>query len=281
MLRDRTQALLSKHCIILDPSLDEQQLIDEEVIAKLIDFSGVGGDDVVLEVGPGLGNITERLLRRAKTVICIEKNPKYIPVLRERFKHHPNLDVVLGDALNEKLPRSDRLISNLPYMICEAFLQRTLRMDMKSAALIVPSGFAKILEARAGEPGYSKLSLQAQLFYNQENHMEVPPSAYIPAPRTETCIISLVPKASSTVADEALKELFRQGDKLAKNALRETLIRARICDTTRQAVSFIAESGVPVETLGKKVTRLSLKEIALLGNWLRTLTTSLDNHRYL
>jgi len=280
MLRDRTQALLSKHGIILDPSRDEQQLIDEEVIANLIDFSGVGGDDVVLEVGPGVGNITEGLLRRAKTVICIEKNPKYIPVLRERFKHHPNLDVVLGDALHEKLPSSDRVVSNLPYMICEAFLQRTFRMEMKSAAFIVPSGFAKILEARAGEPEYSKLSLLAQLFYDQGVHMEVPPSAYLPAPRAETCIISLVPRESSTVADEALKQLFRQGDKLAKNALREALIRAGICDTKRQAVSFIAESGVPVETLGKKVTRLSLKEIASLGNWLRTLTTSLDDHRH-
>jgi 16S rRNA (adenine1518-N6/adenine1519-N6)-dimethyltransferase len=271
MLRDRTQVFLSTHGIDLDPSLDEQQLIDEEVIANLIDFSGVGGDDEVLEIGPGVGNITEGLLRHAKTVICIEKNPKYIPVLRERFKHYHNLDVVRGDALHEKLPRFDRLVSNLPYMICEAFLQRTLRMEMKSAAFIVPSGFAKILEARAGEPEYSKLSLQAQLFYDSETYMEVPPSAYLPAPRTETCIVSLVPRESSTAADEALKQLFRQGDKLAKNALREALIRAGICDTKRQAASFIAESGVPVEALGRRVTRFSLKEIESLRNWLRTL----------
>jgi len=271
MLRDRTRELLSTHGIDLDPSLDEQQLIDEDVIAKLIDFSGVGGDDVVLEIGPGVGNITEGLLCHAKTVICIEKNPKYIPVLRERFKHHPNLDVVLGDALHGELPCSDRLVSNLPYMICEAFLQRMLRMEMKSAAFIVPRGFAKILEAKEGEPEYSKLSLQAQLFYDSETRMEVPPSAYLPAPRTETCIISLIPKASSMVADEALKQFLRQGDKLAKNALREALIQAGICDTKRQAVSFISESGVPVETLGRRVTRLSLKEIESLGNWLRTL----------
>lgn len=271
MLRERTQALLSKHGIVPDPSLDEQQLIDEGVITNLLDFSGVGGDDVVLEIGPGVGNITEGLLRRAKTVICIEKNPKYIPVLRERFKHYPNLVVVLGDALKEKLPPSDRLVSNLPYMICEAFLQRTLRLDMKSAAFLVPSGFAEILQARAGEPIYSKLSYQTQLFYDLEIHMEVPVSAYLPEPRTETCIISLVPSKSSTVADEALKQLFMQGDKLAKNALREAMIRAGLCDTKRQAVSFIAESGVPVETLGRRITRLSLKEMASLGNWLRTL----------
>jgi len=271
MLRERTRELLSTHGIDLDPSLDEQQLIDEEVIANLIDFSGVGGEDVVLEIGPGVGNITEGLLNRAKTVICIEKNPKYIPVLRERFKHFPNLDVVLGDALHEKLPRSDRLVSNLPYMICEAFLQRTFRMEMESATLIVPSGFAKILGARAREPGYSKLSLQAQLFYDQETHMEVPISAYLPEPRTETCIISLVPRESFTATDEALKQLLMQGDKLAKNALREALIRAGICDTKRQAFSFIAGSGVPVETLGRRVVRLSLREIASLGVWLRTL----------
>ena len=271
MLRDKTQTFLLTHGIDLDPSLDEQQLIDEEVIAKLVEFSGTGDEDTVLEIGPGVGNITEGLLRRAKTVICIEKNPKYIPVLKERLKHFPNLDIVLGDALHEKLPRSDRLVSNLPYMICEAFLQRMLRMDVKSVTFIVPSGFAKILEARAGEQEYSKLSLQAQLFYTSEIHMEVPSSAYLPTPRTETCIISLVPRMSSSVADEALKQLFRQGDKHAKNALREALIRAGICSTKRQAVSFIAESDVPVETLDRRVTRLSLNEIESLGNWLRTL----------
>ena len=271
MLREKTLEFLSTHGIYLEPSLDEQQLIDEEVIAKLIDFSRVSGDDVVLEIGPGVGNITEGLLRRAKTVICIEKNPKYIPVLRERFKHHPNPYVVLGDALHEKLPRFDRLVSNLPYMICEALLQRTFRMEMKSAAFIVSRGFAKILEARAGELEYSKLSLQAQLFYDSETHMEVPPSSYIPAPRTETCIMSLVPRETSTVADEALKELFRQGDKLAKNALREALIRANICDTKNQAVSFIAESGISAETHGRRVSRLSLKEIESLIKWLRAL----------
>ncbi len=271
MLRERTQEFLSTYGIDLDPSLDEQQLIDEEVIARLIDSSGVGGDDVVLEVGPGVGNITEGLLRRAKTVICIEKNPKYIPVLRERFKHYPYLEVVPGDALHEKLPRSDRLVSNLPYMICEAFLQRMLRMEMKSAAFIVPKGFAKILEAKAGEPEYSKLSLQAQLFYDSEIHMEVPPTAYLPEPRTETCIISLIPRPSSKVSDEALRQLFRQGDKLTKNALREALIRAGLCDTKRQAAAFIAGSEVPAEILAGRVTRLSLKEIESLGNWLSTL----------
>lgn len=271
MLREKTQQFLSAHGIDLDPSLDEQQLIDEEVIAKLVDSSGVSDDEVVLEVGPGVGNITECLLRRAKTVICVEKNPKYIPVLRDRFKHYPYLEVILGDALHEKLPQSDRLVSNLPYMMCEAFLQRMLRMDVKSAAFIVPRGFAKILEAELGEPEYSKLSLQAQLFYDTEILVEVPPTAYLPEPRTKTCIISLVPKQISRDSDEALKHLFRQGDKLTKNALREALIQAGISDTKREAVSFIAEAVFPTGILDERVSRLSLKEIESLANWLRTL----------
>jgi 16S rRNA (adenine1518-N6/adenine1519-N6)-dimethyltransferase len=271
MLREKTQQFLSVHGIDLDPSLDEQQLIDEEVIASLVDSSGVGGDEAVLEVGPGVGNITEELLQRARAVICIEKNPKYIPVLRDRFKHYPYLEIVLGDALHEKLPLFDRLVSNLPYMMCEAFLQRMLRMDVKSAAFVVPRGFAEILEAEPGEPAYSKLSLQAQLFYDTEIRMEVPPNAYLPEPRTKTCIISLVPKPISRDSDEALKHLFRQGDKLTKNALREALIQAGIGDTKRQAVSFIADSEVPPETLEVRVARLSLKEIESLYNWLKTL----------
>jgi 16S rRNA (adenine1518-N6/adenine1519-N6)-dimethyltransferase len=272
MLRERTQEFISKHVIELDPSLDEQQLVDEEVIARLIDSSGVASGDAVLEVGPGVGNITEGLLRRTEAVVCVEKNSKYLPVLRERFENYLGFDVVLGDALRVRLPRSNRLVSNLPYMICEAFLQRMFRMDLESAALVVPRGFAEILEAEAGTPGYSKLSYQAQLFYNVEVHLEVPRSAYLPEPRTDTCILSLVPTASSTAADEALKQVFRQGDKLSKNALREALIRTGVCDTKRQAVSFIAESGLPAGALGGRVARLSLADVESLGNWLRTLT---------
>ncbi len=271
MLRERTQEFLSKHGIVLAPSLDEQQLVDEEVIARLIDSSGVAGGDAVIEVGPGVGNITEGLLRRTETVVCVEKNPKYLPILKERFGNHPGFDVVLGDALQVRLPRCDRVVSNLPYMICEAFLQRLFRMEVESAALIVPRGFADILEAESGTPGYSKLSYQAQLFYEVRVNVEVPRSAYLPEPRTDTCIMSLVPEPSSTAADEALKQLFRQGDKLSKNALREALIRAGICDTKRQAGSFVAEAGLPAGTLGERVARLSLEEVQSLGTWLRTL----------
>ena len=271
MLRERTQEFLSKHGVVLDPSLDEQQLVDEEIIAMLIDSSGVAGGDAVIEVGPGVGNITEGLLRRTETVVCVEKNPKYLPLLRERFGNHPGFDVVLGDALQVRLPRCDRVVSNLPYMICEAFLQRLFRMEVESAALIVPRGFADILEAESVTPGYSKLSYQAQLFYEVRVNVEVPRSAYLPEPRTDTCIMSLVSRPSSTAADEALKQVFRQGDKLSKNALREALIRAGICDTKRQAAAFVAEAGLPARALGVRVSRLSLEEVESLGNWLRTL----------
>lgn len=271
MLRERTLEFLSKYGVELDPSLDEQQLVDGEVIDRLIDCSGVAGGDSVLEVGPGVGNITEGLLRRTETVTCIEKNPKYLPILKKRFEHYPGFDVVLGDALSVRLPRSDRLVSNLPYMICEAFLQRMLRMEMKSTALIVPRGFADIIVAEAGTPVYSKLSYQAQLFYEVDVHVGVPQSAYLPEPRTDTCIISLAPSASPTVADEVLKQVFRQGDKLSKNALREALIRTGIRDTKREAAALIAESMLPALALGVKVSRLSLEEVQSLGNWLRTI----------
>jgi 16S rRNA (adenine1518-N6/adenine1519-N6)-dimethyltransferase len=271
MLRERTRELLSIHGVELDPSLDEQQLVDEEVIARLIGVSGVAGGDTVVEVGPGVGNITEGLLRRAEAVVCVEKNPKFIPILRERFGGRPGFDVVLGDALHVRLPRCDRVVSNLPYMICEAFLQRLFRMEVGSVALIVPRGFADILEAEARSPGYSKLSYQAQLFYDVRVQLEVPRSAYLPEPRADTCIIFLVPVASSMAVDEALKQVFRQGDKLSRNAVREALIRAGMCDTKRQAESLIADSMLPAATLRERVARLSLEEVESLGNWLKTL----------
>ncbi|MBN2335568.1 hypothetical protein JXL21_08405 [Candidatus Bathyarchaeota archaeon] len=274
MLREATLSLLEKHSIKIDPTLDEQQLVSEEAISSLIEASGVTGEEVALEVGPGLGNITEQLLRAARSVVGVEKNPKYIPVLRDRFKRFDNLNVVLGDALQMELPRFDRLVSNLPYMIAEAFLQRTLRLEMKSAAFIVSKGFADIVTAEEDAPHYSKLSYLAQLFYEVKERMAVLPSAYYPEPSTETSIVTLTPRRDGPTKDQVLRDLFRQSDKLTRNALREALINTGVADTKRQSRGIIEELDLLEDTLFKRVARLSLTEVTKLDSELSNMAVS-------
>ncbi len=261
ILREKTLHLLKKYGVEPDPSHDEQQLVNDEAVARLVASSEVEAGDVVVEVGPGLGNITEQLLRVSGRLVAVEKNPKYVPVLLGRFPGATNLEITLGDALKIDYPAHDRLVSNLPYMISEAMLHRLPRLVFKKAALIVSEGFGERVTASMGAAGYTKLSYFSQLFYATSYVGTVPPEAYIPEPDTSTWIIVLQPTEPEEPARLAMRRLLLQGDRLVKNALREALIRAHLCETKREARSRLARLRVHNKVWEKSVSRLSLREL--------------------
>lgn len=269
MLKDRTLRLLKKHNLELDPSLDEQQLIDEKVIDLFISHTGVDKDSTVLEIGPGIGNITAEIVNKAKTVYCIEKNPKFIPALRGHLKYNFNVEVIEGDALQMEYPEHDILISNLPYAICEAFFQRSLNLNFKQATLIVPTSFAEKLTATEGQQNYTKLSKIASIFYQAEKHEDIPSNAYLPEPRTATCILTLKPKEPKDQASKTLKETLLQSDKITKNALREAIISTGMKQTKREAETLIEAMKLDEAILTRPVPRLSLEELQKIEDTLR------------
>jgi len=260
-LRERTLHLLRKYGLEPDPSRDEQQLVDEEAVARLVASSGVEAGNVVVEVGPGLGNITEQLLQVSGRLVAVEKNPKYVPVLLSRFPGATNLEIVLGDALKVDYPVHDRLVSNLPYMICEAMLHRLLRLSFKKAALIVSESFGERVIAPMGAAGYTKLSYFSQLFYAASHVDTVPPEAYIPEPDTSTWIIALQPTEPEESSRLVMRRLLLQGDRLVKNALREALIQTHMCETKREARSKLVHLRGLDRVWEKSVSRLSLSEL--------------------
>lgn len=233
-------------------------------------YCGIQPDETVLEIGPGAGNITEALHERARYLICIEKNPKYAPVLNERFNDSTKFKLIQDDALKTYLPKHDRLASNLPYMITEAFFQRTLRLGFKSATFIVPNGFAETLNAKPDTEEYTKLSLQAQLFFGIEYNEKVPSGAYLPEPKTGTAIITLKPRKNPTPTEKVLTELIQQGDKYTKNALREALIRAEVCDSKKEARNYIDELNLDQKILESWASRLSLTDLKVLEKKIST-----------
>ncbi len=176
MMRDQTLELLGRFGLTAEATLDEQQLIDPAAIDALIEASGIRPTDTVLEIGPGAGNITAGLAARASKVIAVEKNEKFIPLLKERFSDS-KVEVVLGDALAIYLPAFDVLVSNPPYAITEALIHRLERLRFRAASLVVPSTLARALVANRREPDYTKLTLETRLFFGTEVGSAVQPEA--------------------------------------------------------------------------------------------------------
>jgi len=272
MLREQTLDFLSKHELIVDPSQDEQQLIDPEVIKS----AGVQQGDRVLEIGPGAGNITIELARQGAKVIGIEKNSKWMPLLKERLDEF-QADLIIGDALKDRLPEFDRVVSNLPYSISEAFMQRLTRLTFKSGAFLVPSSFATTVKAQKGDEKFSKLSFVSGLFFDAEIMASVPPNAYHPPPGTLTSILKVAPRPPSSLGEALLRETLKQGDKKLGNGLREAIIMCaltyEIPSTKKSAGTYIAGAFRNINS-ECRIGRLNLMELQRLSSYLAGLKVS-------
>lgn len=130
-LLDETKAILRRHG--LRPKRYESQnfLIDAEALQRQVGYAGVVRDDVILEVGPGIGNLTKLLLEMSDKVIAVEKDPGMGEVLRKRFHDKVNLEVINGDALKINLPSFDKVVSNIPYSISSPLTFKLLKRVSK------------------------------------------------------------------------------------------------------------------------------------------------------
>lgn len=275
MLREETIRLLEKHSITLETQFDEQQLVDPGVIERLIGSAEVNPFDTALDIGAGLGNITVPLAGSARRVYAVERNPKFLPALRERTAALGNVVIVHGDALRIGLPPFNKIASNLPYAICEAFIQRLTVTRFEKAALIVPRSLALKLTARPSDEIYSKLTLVADTFFEISTIEDVGPEAYLPPPGTATSIVTLRPRESAGRGEEVLRRVLLQGDKKLKNALKEALIQSSEAyggpSTKRGARALIEEMCVDGSLQEKSVARLSLEDLRALVTRLSSL----------
>lgn len=171
----------------------------------------------MLEVGPGLGTLTEALAARAGTVTAIEVDRRLAEVLRTRLGGLPNVRIVEGDALHADLsalfagPGVRKAVANLPYNIAAPLLLRLLDPALAVARLVitVQREVAERVVARAGTPAYGRLSVAVQYRAAARIISRIPPGAFLPAPDVESAVLVLVPHAQPPVAagDEAF--LFR------------------------------------------------------------------------
>jgi len=265
MLREETVRLLEKHSITLETQLDEQQLVDLGVIERLIESAEVNPGDTALDIGAGLGNITVSLAGSARRVYAVEKNPKFLPALRERTAGLGNVVIVHGDALYIGFPPFTKIASNLPYAICEPLNQRLLPLQFERASLIVPESYARTLTAYPDDQGYTKLTLVANAFFRIRHIEDIEPEAYLPPPRITTSILTLEPRGAEGRSEDILRRVILQADKKLKNALREALIGSSQTfdapETKREANAVIGSMGIGHTILEKRVSRLSLTDL--------------------
>ncbi|MFH1788052.1 MAG: 16S rRNA (adenine(1518)-N(6)/adenine(1519)-N(6))-dimethyltransferase RsmA [Candidatus Altiarchaeota archaeon] len=201
---------------------DRHVMVDEELLRRLCDYAQVSGEDTVLEIGAGTGNLTEALLERGCRVVAVEKDARFYDYLAQAFKGEGKLTLLGGDAVKIRLPAFNKVVSNMPYSISRKITERLLGEDFTVAVLVYQREFAQKLAARPGAVNYRFISVLAQSACKIEVLEDIPPEAFRPKPKVRSCAVKLSPgKKLGEDYVVFLKNLFNHKNKKIRNILDE------------------------------------------------------------
>lgn len=188
------------HVFKMKTDLGQHVLKNPGVAQAIVDKADLKQSDIVLEVGPGTGNLTVKILEKAKRVIAVEIDPRMAAEVTKRVQGTPSarrLEVLIGDVCKmDELPYFDVCISNTPYQISSPLVTKllALRTPPRSCVLMFQQEFAARLTAISGSSLYSRLSVNTQMFANVSHVMKVGRNNFRPPPAVESSVVRLVPK---------------------------------------------------------------------------------------
>ena len=207
--------LLAEHGIQLTKSLGQNFLHDQNQLRRIVELAELQPTDSILEIGPGLGPLTEVLLP-ATRILAIEKDQRLIPLLEKRFHAAKNLELVHADALEYVVDRNWRdwkLVANLPYSVASPILVELAQSQHRPVLLVATLQLevARRLMARPGTADYGVLTLLVQVHYEPREQFKIPASCFFPEPDVDSACIKLVRRvAPLTVAEAAFTKIVKR-----------------------------------------------------------------------
>lgn len=200
-------------------------LIDKSVRERLIELAELTSDDTVLEVGPGLGYLTEALINRAGHVTAIEKDRALAAYLKTKFVTKENLTIVEGDALTAHVPDGSKIVSSPPYNISSKLILLIINSRFRLASLLMQEEFVRRLTASSGSQSYGRISVMLQSKATAEFVMKVPREAFYPKPRVDSALVTIrpssdtIPVKSPELFVDMVRSLFTQRRRMLARVL--------------------------------------------------------------
>ncbi|MFO3702992.1 16S rRNA (adenine(1518)-N(6)/adenine(1519)-N(6))-dimethyltransferase [Staphylococcus felis] len=217
----RTRALLEEHGFSFKKSLGQNFLIDVNIINKIIEASGIDQNTGVIEVGPGMGSLTEQLAKHAKSVVAFEIDQRLIPVLTETLSPYDNVTVINEDilkadvsqAIERHLSGCDQIlvVANLPYYITTPILLTLLEehLNIDGYVVMMQKEVGERLNADVGTKAYGSLSIVAKYYTETSKVTTVPKTVFMPPPNVDSIVIKLMRRSEPLVAIDNEKEFFK------------------------------------------------------------------------
>jgi len=229
-----TLAVLAAHGLSTKKHLGQHFLVDDNVVGRILQLAAISADDVVFEIGPGIGTLTVALCGEAAAVVAVERDPDLLPVLADTAGGCPGLHIVRGDAvavslesLNAPAGPPVALVANLPYAVAATVVLRFFQElpSMRSATVMVQAEVADRMVAKPGSKDYGSYTVKLHLLARPAGRFSVPRGVFLPPPRVDSAVLRLerisrdespeLLAFASRVADAA----FAQRRKTLRNSL--------------------------------------------------------------
>jgi len=197
--KSRTHGEMQKQGIQFNKDFGQHILKNPLIVNSMVEKSALRPSDVVLEVGPGTGNMTVKLLENVKKVVAMEVDTRMVAELQKRVLGTPlqnKLQIIVGDAIKSELPFFDVCVANMPYQISSPFVFKLLlhRPFFRCAVLMFQREFAQRLVATAGDKLYCRLSVNTQLLARVDHLMKVGKNNFRPPPKVESSVVRIEPR---------------------------------------------------------------------------------------
>ncbi len=236
---EETKFIMKKYNIKANKSLGQNFLISEEVVNTIVESSQIKKEDLVIEIGPGLGTLTKFLLEKAGKVICIELDNKMISILKDRFSLYNNFEIINDDVLKVDLKniiskeksngqiQNVKIVANLPYYITTPIIMKLLEeeLELESITVMIQKEVADRLIATPGEKNTGAITYSVYYYAISEGILEVPNNSFIPEPEVTSKVIKLAIRKGKAVNLKDKEKMF----KIIKNAFmqkRKTLLNS-------------------------------------------------------
>ena len=273
-----TIEILQKYNFNFQKKFGQNFLINTGVLEDIIDAAEVTDEDMVLEIGPGIGTMTQYLCENARQVIAVEIDTNLIPILKDTLSAYDNVRIINDDILKVDINelareynngRPIKVVANLPYYITTPIIMVLFEshVPIESITVMVQKEVADRMQAGPGTKDYGALSLAVQYYSKPQIVVNVPPSCFMPQPKVGSTVISLRRHQQPVVQVEDEKLMFKV-IRASFNQRRKTLANGLnnyggINLTKEQIQQSIEELGVPVNIRGEA---LSLEQFACLSN---------------
>lgn len=276
-----TIAVLQKYKFNFQKKFGQNFLIDTHVLDKIIDAAGITKEDFVLEIGPGIGTMTQYLCENAREVVAVEIDKNLIPILEDTLSAYDNVNVINQDILKvdiEALVREKnngrpiKVVANLPYYITTPIIMGLFEshVPIDSITIMVQKEVADRMQVGPGTKDYGALSLAVQYYAEPEIVANVPPNCFMPRPKVGSAVIRLTRHAKPPVEVEDEKFMFRI-IRASFNQRRKTLVNGlnnapNIQVSKENILKSLEELGVGANIRGETLT---LEQFAKLSNIMR------------